>query len=113
MLLAFFQLAFNSKEIPLIGVVLGSLLFPQLRLALGVPTSSVQRNWWAGRPGSSTSVPWVAAPFAFTLPLGKLGARVPLWHPPLPLGMLGARVSTRHRQSLSSSLALSLLLARL
>ena len=29
-------------------------LFPQLKLALGVPTSFVQRNWWAVRPGSST-----------------------------------------------------------
>ena len=86
-------------------------LFPQLRLALGVPTSSVKRNG-----GLSYLVPrprflGLPLPFAFRLPLGKLGARVPLWHPPLPLGMLGARVPTRHRQNSSSSLALSLLLA--
>ena len=70
-----------------------------------------EKERWGLTPGSSTRVPWVTAPFAFSLPLGKLGARVPLWHPPLPLGMLGARVPTRHRHSSGSSFALSLLLA--
>ena len=88
-----------------------ALLFPQLRLALGVPTSSVQRNAGLEHPVPRPRFLELALPFAFRLPLGKLGARVPLWLLPLPLGMLGARVPTRHRQSSGSSFALSLLLA--
>ena len=81
---------------------LENVFFPQLRLALGVPTSFVKRNgglvnlvprpWFLEsalplplglclQAGFPASVPCVAVPFAFSLPLGMLGVRVPPRHP--------------------------------
>ena len=57
------------------------VVFPQLKLALGVPTSSVQRNGGLNLPGSSTRGSLSRRPFAFCafgLPSGMLGAWVPL-----------------------------------